>query len=167
MDLQTVAQEFESYYELKYGRKPRFVRKRQEPDESPVLPRLQPAGSASRQRGRAAQKKSMGASSPVSPASGGDPLGPSDVCVSGKSLKGSVQASNQTEQEEMGPRSHPRVLRPLPPELHQEPELRALASTITRSATLKSHETQLQSPLPYPSSTVDLTTGTSSSVARG
>jgi katanin p60 ATPase-containing subunit A1 len=133
-------QEFECYHELKFGKRPRFTRRRGDADDPPSshpLParppnRRSPAG----QEPSASKCHSKRASgSPDAPAAGPVPsvVEPLEgVSVTGTSVRTAFAARpSQDEGTDSGDCSS-QPLRPLPPELSQDPELRLLASVITR-----------------------------------
>ena len=149
MDLSTVIQEFEAYYELKFGRKPRLVRKVLDHDNKT----LHHAGAARRssisapgrgegqggQNSRSSKGTSKRSGTAASQSQTLDDKGEEDegggggfLSIQGNGKKKMLAFDDDDVHGEGSNEQQPRPLRPLPHELLQDAELRALANTITR-----------------------------------
>lgn len=148
MDLVTIVQEFESFYEIKFGRKPKLVRQRADGGKAADDSGAGSCSLASGQR-RSSERPKLKRSGSSSAAGGKEsPAGGSssgldastslaDLSVTGTAAASSSSAAPPIIEDAFDelPRAQ---LRPLPPELTHDPELRLLAGTITRDILQKS-----------------------------
>lgn len=145
MDLPLILNEFEAYYEMKFDRKPKMVRKIS-PDEERTRPRA-PSDSTGSKKPPVSRTKSeggkMGSNSSSSSnnsnsekfpsVQGASPPSSSGEGMDGLSLKGSSVSSKSTtnDQSDDVEKVENRLLRP-PPQFGLDSEMKQLAGAISR-----------------------------------
>mmetsp|Transcript_18522 Transcript_18522/g.34598 ORF Transcript_18522/g.34598 Transcript_18522/m.34598 type:complete len:509 (+) Transcript_18522:136-1662(+) len=127
MDLNMVFNDFEAYYEMRFDKKPKMVRKAAE-DSSVKLPRPPRGDSGKKSKGGASSSSSSGGKLPTISNQSSSSSGSGDeggLGIQGSSVTGGVQKDDDVDRLET------RVLKP-PPHLGADPDMKALAAMISR-----------------------------------